>query len=187
MRKVLYIMGLLNDSDIEWMATAGRRQTLAPGHVLISQGIQVADIYIVLAGSVDVQVAGAGVIARRGSGEIIGEMSFVDKAPPSATVRVKEPTTVLALDKRTMEARLATDPGFAARFYKALATYLADRLRNPGGDATGSMQLDEIQADELDEAILDQISMAGLRFRQMIETLSGVRPSSESRNRQLGM
>jgi CRP-like cAMP-binding protein len=172
MRKVLYIMGLLHDDDIEWMATTGRRQILAQGEIIIRQGIEVPDIFIVLAGAVEVEITGAGVIARRGSGEIIGEMSFVDKSPPSATVRAAELTTVLALDKRKMEARLATDTGFAARFYKALAIYLADRLRGATGGETGNgLRPEEIQEDELDETVLDQVAMAGLRFRHMLKTL----------------
>jgi len=169
MRKVLYIMGQLNDQDIEWMARSGRRLALAPDEVIIRQGIESPDIFIVLSGAVEVQVSGVGVVARLSTGEIIGEMSFVDKAPPSATVRASEPSIVLALDKRQMEDRLTSDTGFAARFYKALSIYIADRLRStmarPGGSPSG------IQADELDEMVLDQVSMAGTRFQQMLKTL----------------
>lgn len=171
MRKVLYIMGQLHDEDIEWMARSGRRLTLAPGDALIRQGTEVPDLFIVLAGLLDVEATGVGLVARRGSGEIIGEMSFVDRAPPSATVVAHEPSVVLALDRRMMERRLATDTGFSARFYKALAIYLADRLR----DLTEGRVGGDIQKDELDETVLDGVSMAGLRFHHMLNTLMGAR------------
>ena len=176
MRKVLYIMGLLNDDDIAWMAKTGRRRTLEPGSTIISQGVHVPDLFIVLDGMVEVDVRGVGVVATLASGEIIGEMSFVDKAPPSATVRAPAAATVLALDKRTMEARLASDTGFSSRFYKALAIYLADRLRGASGQPSDDgLIADAMQADELDEAVLDQVSMAGTRFKHMLRTLSGAR------------
>jgi CRP-like cAMP-binding protein len=175
MRKVLFIMGQLHDEDIAWMAEAGRRQMLRPGEVIVRQGVEVPDLFIVLTGAVEVEVAGLGVMARRPSGEIIGEMSFVDRAPPSATVRAGEPTVVLALDKGQMERRLATNTGFAARFYKALAIYLADRLREEiaRGNKAAGRKSGQFEEDELDEAVLDNVSMAGLRFQDMLRTLMG--------------
>ena len=176
MRKVLYIMGQLHDEDIEWMAQVGRRRTLKSGDVIIQQDVAVPDLFIVLDGSMEVDVAGAGVVARLSGGEIIGEMSFVDRAPPSATVRAGQRSTVLALDKQRVEDRLAADLGFAARFYKALAIYLADRLRSTvSRKQGGDLRPNEIQEDELDEAVLDQVSMAGLRFQRMLTSLMGAR------------
>jgi CRP/FNR family cyclic AMP-dependent transcriptional regulator len=174
MRKVLYILGQLNDEDVEWMAQAGRRRELASGDVIIHQGVEVDDMFIVLAGAVEVAVASVGVVALLASGEIIGEMSFVDRSPPSATVRAAEPATVLALDKRIMEARLLADIGFSARFYKALAIYLSDRLRDTMKRRSGGpLDSKEIQEDELDEIVLDQVSLAGTRFKYMLKTLMG--------------
>ncbi|MBM3527427.1 MAG: hypothetical protein FJX62_04995 [Alphaproteobacteria bacterium] len=48
MRKVLYIMGLLNDGDIEWMSQSGRRLALQNGDVIIREGVEVPDLFIVL-------------------------------------------------------------------------------------------------------------------------------------------
>jgi CRP-like cAMP-binding protein len=176
MRKVLYIMGQLNDEDVLWMAQAGRRLTLANGQEIIRQGVEAADLFIVLGGAVEVQVSGVGVVARLAKGEVLGEMSFVDRTPPSATVRAAGPATVLALDKQTMEGRLARDVGFSARFYKALAIYLADRLRETtAGKGGAGLKGDEIQEDELDTSVLDQVSMAGIRFEHMLKTLMGAR------------
>jgi CRP/FNR family transcriptional regulator, cyclic AMP receptor protein len=59
----------------------------------------------------------------------MGEMSFVDQAPPSATVQAMEPSFVLDIPRRRLNAKLAEDAGFAARFYRALSMFLAARLR----------------------------------------------------------
>ena len=169
MRNVLFIFAGFDDGDVAWLATMGATRSLAPGTVLVEQGRPVADLFIVLQGEVGVEVAGVGVVARRGAGEIIGEMSFVDSAPPSATVRASEPTVVFAIAKATMAARPAADTGFAARFYRALALYLADRLR----EATSRGRSPDGEAEnELDDMVLDGIDVAGLRFRRFIDTLA---------------
>jgi len=176
MRKVLFIMGQLNDRDIEWMALIGRQRVFASGDTLIQEGQESPALFIVLEGEVAVEVAGIGRVATLGSGEIIGEMSFVDKAPPSATVVALSGAKVLVLQKSQVEDHLAEDPAFAARFYRALAIFLADRLRgtvqrNKAGAPVTSTAIEE---DELDDSVLDNVSVAGLRFQQMLKTLAGV-------------
>lgn len=172
MRKVLYILGQLDDADIAWMAGAGRATSIAAGTRLIEEGRHSDYMFIVLDGTVNVDVAGVGTVARLGAGEVIGEMSFVDKAPPAATVSAATSARVFALDKARVEDRLADNPAFAARFYKALAVFLSDRLRKTMAGKTGKGN-DAQNEDELDEAVLDGVSIAGLRFRQLLTTLEG--------------
>lgn len=179
MRKVLYIMGVLNDEDVEWMARTGRRLNVRGGDTLIRQGEPSPDLFIVLDGHVAVDVAGVGTVARLGAGEVMGEMSFVDKSPPSATVRADGPGTMLALDKKAMQERLKRDAGFAGRFYHALALFLADRLRETTQRVhrgpRASLDADTIMEDELDEAVLDQVGLAGIRFDHVLKALMGAR------------
>jgi CRP-like cAMP-binding protein len=180
MRKVLYIMGQLNDRDIEWMAQAGRQRVFAEGETLIHEGRESPSLFIVLEGEVEVVVEGVGRVAILGSGEILGEMSFVDKAPPSATVLAQSGAKVLDLQKRQVEDRLEQDPAFAARFYRALAIFLADRLRGTVQRKKDNAPLSSaaIEEDELDDSVLDNVSVAGLRFQQMLKTLAGVHGQS---------
>lgn len=176
MRKVLYILGQLNDEDAEWLARTGRIRTCKEGEVLINEGVATQDLYFVLDGEVGVQVKGAGEVARLGRGELVGEMSFVDSSPASATILAHGGARVLAVEKAAIDARLRRDNGFAGRFYKAIAIFLADRLRSTMGRmrSTEGLHRDEIMDDELDESILDQISVAGSRFEHMLSILSKV-------------
>lgn len=173
MRKVLYILGSLDDSDIAWMARAGRRRIFRSGASLIEEGVPTPDLFILLDGQAEVVIQGVGRVAVLGSGEILGEMSFVDKAPPSATVRALDDAKVLTLNKERMENRLRESPAFAGRFYKALCFFLADRLRGTQmrQKTGGHIKAGEIEADELDENVLDGISLAGLRFQDMLRML----------------
>lgn len=175
MRKVLYVLGQLDDSDIEWLTQAGRKRRLQDGTVLIREGEAIDNIYLLLDGHLKVDVQGVGQVASLGVGEIVGEISFVDSAPPSATVTTDGEAMVLEISRSALVDRLASDTGFGHRFYKALALFLADRLRNTvsrlGYGETGSLDGDDVMEDELDESLLDSVSLAGERFEQMIKKL----------------
>lgn len=176
MRKVLYILGDLDDADIEWLVRHARRRTLAPGATLIRQGEATDDLFILLEGRLAVSVEGLGEVARLGAGEIIGEMSFVDSLPPAATVTADGDALVLAIDKADMRAELRRNDGFAARFYRALAVFLSDRMRGfqtrQAGGAPGALAAEGALEDELDEGLLDTVSQAGESFTRMIRRLS---------------
>jgi bacteriocin-type transport-associated protein len=178
MRKALLFLGILSDSDLDWMIANGTRQAVPAGGILIKEGHAVAAVYIVVDGALSVSVASLGgrEIARLRSGEIVGEMSFVDARPPSATVTAVEDSLVLALPRAMLQARL-DQPDFAARFYRALAVFLADRLRNTvgrlgyGGPNTPEAEREE--ADELDPDVLAHAAVAGARFDWMLRRLRG--------------
>ncbi|UNK39983.1 cyclic nucleotide-binding domain-containing protein (plasmid) [Shinella sp. H4-D48] len=176
MRKVLYILGQLDDEDIEWLVRKGRRFQPEPDTVLICEGIPVSELFFVLAGEVVVRVSGVGEVARLGRGEVVGEMSLIDSAPPSATVEAVAGALILGVDKRDIQVRLTENPGFGARFYKALAIFLADRLRNTTQrmNARTGLSAGVVMEDELDEGILDTLSLAGARFEHLLARLSGV-------------
>ncbi len=175
MRKVLFLFGQLNDDDVEWMLTAGTKRFVPAGGVLIEQGVPVDAVFILLEGKLAVWLRSRRgperEIARLNAGEIVGEMSFVDARPPSATVKALEDSTVFALSKATLTRKLAADPGFAARFYRALAIYLSTTVRErhrdlgPGGEDDE----EEDDADELDPNVLDGVYLAGERFDRMVK------------------
>jgi CRP/FNR family cyclic AMP-dependent transcriptional regulator len=178
LRKVLYIFGLLTDADIDWLARAGVRRRVKDGEILIEQGKPTDSIILLLEGRLSVAVKDVGIVARREVGEIVGEMSMVDSAPPSATVAAEGECLILSLDKNVLLQKLASDAAFGCRFYKALAVLLADRLREVeyrSGDNDGrDLAADAILKDELDAGILDNVSMAGDRFDRMLKVLIGV-------------
>jgi len=170
MRKVLYLLGQLADNDVEWLARAGERRDLAAGTVLIRRGQPITDFIIVLTGRLVVLGDNEAEIARLGAGEIVGEMSLLDHRPPSATARALEATTVLAIDRRRLQQKLEADTAFAARFYRALALFLSDRMRSTLGRlGYGKVSIDE--EEELPEALLDNLHLAGARFEAIMRRL----------------
>jgi CRP/FNR family cyclic AMP-dependent transcriptional regulator len=181
MRKVLYIFGLLSDADVAWMAQTGIRRRLGDGDVIIREGESTDSLIIVLEGELVVSTRRLGLIARLGVGEVVGEISLVDSAPPLATITASGAGLALLLDKKKLMRKLETDEGFGNRFYHALAVFLADRLREARGGPAGDAAIaDEaaVAQDELDTGILDRVSTAGDRFSRMLRTLSSSRISS---------
>ena len=176
MRKVLFILGQLSDEDVVWLARNGRRQRVAAGTELIRQGTRIDTIYIVLEGSMSVLTASGVKLAEVASGDILGEMSMVDSGLTAASVRVDQDAAVLTVSRQVLQDKLNVDAPFAARFYRALSLFLADRMRNTirrmgyGKDEPGAAQ--PADADELDPDVLDRVHLAGARFERMLKQLA---------------
>src|SRR5450432_152005 len=175
MRKILYIFGLLTDGDVEWMAQTGIRRLLSEGDVVIREGERADSLIFLLEGKLLVTTRQLGQIARLGVGEVVGEMSLVDSAPPSATITASGDGLALFLDKTKLMQKLDRDEGFGSRFYRALAVFMADRLREARGSSVADSTISEemtIAEDELDVGILDRVSAAGERFNRMLRALA---------------
>jgi CRP/FNR family transcriptional regulator, cyclic AMP receptor protein len=182
MRKVLFLFGQLNDDDVEWMLAHGTKRSVPEQGVLIQQGVVSDSVFIVLEGRLAVWLkprrGPEREIARLNAGEIVGEMSFVDARPPSATVRALEDSALFAIPKSALSARLAANEGFAARFYRALAIFLSTTVRERHravGYASDlgpeELEDEEDDAEELDANVLDGIYLAGERFDRMVKRL----------------
>lgn len=179
MRKVLFILGQLNDADADWLTDTGHTEQVPVGTALIRQGQPLDSLYIVLDGLLSVTDTrlGGRELAQLGAGEMVGEMSFVDAGPPGATVTALQDSVVLAIPRSQLSVKLEQDQGFAARFYRAIATFLSDRLRATVGQLgygdVGSLEDVAIETDELDGNVLDNIHLAGGRFDRMLQQLMG--------------
>ncbi len=179
MRKALYFLGLFNDEELEWIMDIGHRQEILAGTTLISQGAPIDKIYIILDGafSVFMQDREEQEVARLLSGELVGEMSFVDSRPPSATVKAVDDAQVLSIPRQKLATKLKYDMSFAAHFYQALSTFLADRLRTTnsqlGYGRTAQLDATTEEEDELSPNALDNMYLAGTRFDLMRRNLLG--------------
>ena len=170
MRKALFLLGTMNDADIDWMAVNGTRKKLSAGQTLIAQGVPTDHLFVILDGACVVS-AGGRELAQLHSGEILGEVSFVDSRAPTATVSALEDSTFLAIPRDQLAQKLHSDVAFAARFYRALSVFLADRLRATLAGGSGKGAQDE--SDEMDMDMLDQVALASARFDWLLNRLRG--------------
>ena len=173
MRKVLFILGQLTDSDVDWLANSGKRTKVPQGSELIKFATRIEFVYIVLDGSLQVLTERGVKLATVAPGDILGEMSLVDSSPTVASVRAEQDSWVLAVSKQLLVDKLKNDIGFSARFYRALALFLADRMRNTiqrmGYGQDGAAAPDAAEVDELEADVLDNVHLAGARFERMLK------------------
>jgi bacteriocin-type transport-associated protein len=187
MRKVLFILSELADGDVDWMIHNGTKTTVPTGTVLIEEGKPIEVLFVVLDGQLAVSLAALGgqEIARLQSGEILGELSFLDSRPPSASVTAVQDSTVLSIQRASLTEKLEADPAFAARFYRALGVFLASRLRKSQqrlGYEGDRILDDEIEhEDELDPGVLENVALAGARFDWMLKRLRQASPDEPAR------
>ncbi len=170
MRTTLYILADLDDRDLIWLREAGEERRLERGETLIHAGRSIAHLFFLLDGSLSVHISDGRAVAKLGPGDVVGEMSFVEKRPPSATVVADGASRLLAVRRDAILARFDSDALFAARFYRALAVFLSDRLRT--ATATGAAIAGDADG-ELDEGLLDTIHVAGDRFMRLMRLLDG--------------
>ena len=107
--------------------------------VVLDQNVAARMIFLIDAGSVSVERLDHGQpvpLAILGTGDIFGEMSFIDGAPTSARVVALEPTRVRVIHEATVDDLTRIDPGFAGRLYRSIAAILVERLRQTSLNVT---------------------------------------------------
>ena len=177
MKRVVFILGVLEDEDVDWLIESGQRLEIQPGDVLIREGEPCDQLFLILDGTLEVSVAAlaTATIAQLATGEVVGEMSFVDGQPPSATVTALQSSVVLAISCGQLRHKLQQDIWFASRFYRALAILLSSRLRSTVKHLQGEhwrpvATLNDAGLDEMS----DMLSMGGIRFDWMLKRLRDV-------------
>lgn len=199
LKEVLFVFSEFSDSDLDWIIAMGRQQEIPVGTVLIQEGRPIDALYIILNGTLKVFVtegnnnpltlafANLGVsestereIARLSKGEIVGETAFIEMGTAPNTVKAFENSLVLSISRQQLTVKLEQDVRFAARFYRAISALLSERMRslinrigygrrtyNPGQLLDENIEYE----DELDLSVMDQMSLAGTKFKWMLSRL----------------
>ena len=121
----------LDEQDVEWLVINAETQQIPAGSVLIRRGKPVECLYLIVEGAFDVTIPAPTerTVARLYAGELVGEMSFVDQNPPSATVTAGMDSRVLAIAKPGLTGKIEQDLRFGSRFYRGVSQLLSGRLR----------------------------------------------------------
>ena len=175
MRKVLYILGELDDSDLQWIVDAGSLRSLAANEEMIREGGELDSLYIVVEGELRVS-SGGNELARLSTGEVVGEMSLLDSRPPNATVTAATPTLVYEISRAALRKKLQDDQAFGARFYRALCLFLANRLGRTDllvGANAARTSTKSNASTELSPDVLENMSIAGARFDWFLQRVRG--------------
>lgn len=175
MKKALYMLAAFSDRDFDWLLTAGKRKNVPAKGVLIREGEPTDALYVVLRGTlaVCVEAMGGEEIARLSRGEVVGEMSFIDTRPPSATVKAIEDSVVWSIPRMKLAAKLLQDVEFACHFYHSIAVFLSDRLRDTV--SRFGYDKDQLSDDEsgVNPQVIDNLDLAKVRLDWLLNRLLG--------------
>lgn len=122
----------LTDDDLKLLTQKASRERFERNELILKEGSTRRAVFIVRQGMVRVERShlGEGVAyARLGTGEIFGEMSFLENTGASASVYADDLVEVDICEGEHVTALMTSVSGFAVRFYQSLAVVLAHRLR----------------------------------------------------------
>lgn len=139
----------LSDDEADELWRSAERVKAAPGEVIIEEGAPGDRLYIVLSGALEVTKREGGrdiTLATRRRGEVLGEMSLLEQAPRTASVRASEASELLAIGPEAFRQLLERRPGAATTLLRTVVGRLrsteaslvqADKLASLGTLAAG--------------------------------------------------
>jgi CRP/FNR family transcriptional regulator len=110
-----------------------RERRLRKGEVLFREGDRGEEMFFIRSGAILVSKKVSGrveqILSRLESGAFVGEMSvFGDEAKRTATIQTDVETSLLALDRESLNQFIEANPRDAARFFQEMARVLIRRL-----------------------------------------------------------
>jgi CRP/FNR family cyclic AMP-dependent transcriptional regulator len=102
--------------------------------VIIEEGQTLNQIYVIASGQVRIthdlnDAISAEFAGPLGTGDFIGEVTFIDGRGASATITADGDVEIITIERNVIEEMLATDQSFAGRLYKSMLLTMCRRLR----------------------------------------------------------
>jgi len=110
-------------AEIAMIAEAAHESAFAPGQIIVTQGTPGQAFYLVLSGRVEI-LRDSVSLGSFGPGDFFGEMSLLDSAPRSATIRALEETSCLMVSSWDFKALLERHPSIAIKLLEVLSRRL---------------------------------------------------------------
>lgn len=123
--KTIPLLAGLPHADLELLAKKVKDVRHPPGAEIIKEGTSGSSVFLIVEGACEVRRAGAKIRDLHG-GDFFGEISILDPAPRTATVRTTEATLLLVLEGYDFRTALKS----SMQMSQKLITALAARLRH---------------------------------------------------------
>jgi PPM family protein phosphatase len=114
-------------------------RTVKPTEAVIEEGTEGDEFYIILSGEVEVSKGGRPLTVL-GPGVHFGEMALVDHAARSATVRARESTRLMVLNRQSFYQLVRTEPVLSSKLLWSFVQVLSIRLRATNEALSGAVQ-----------------------------------------------
>lgn len=110
-------------SEIHAIAAVAQESLFQPDQIIVTQGTPGQAFYLILAGRVEILRDGVS-LGAFSAGDFFGEMSLLDSAPRSATIRAVDQTSCLMLSSWDFKALLEQHPSIAIKLLEVLSRRL---------------------------------------------------------------
>jgi signal transduction histidine kinase len=117
----------LMPADLEELLGSSRTFTAPTGMQVIAEGAAGEALFVILSGELEVTKSENGreiVLARRGAGDFLGEMSLLEQRPRTASVHAVAESRLLEIDAATFQHLLETKPRIATTILRTVAARL---------------------------------------------------------------
>ena len=136
--KGVYLFGDLSAEERGRLAKIAESMALPAGFQIFRAGEEATALYLIKEGSVRISTlspSGERIdVATLGPASHSGEMALIDGAKRSATAETLEATAIFRFDYAKIQSVLNSSPPIASKFYRALARFLSNRLRQTTTD-----------------------------------------------------
>ncbi len=125
----------LSDEQMDKIMVYIETLDLIAGETLFEEGDEGDYVCFIISGSLEVVKLTTWqnfttVIATLDQGYCIGEMTLIDHAPRSATIRAHENTKLAILTQKAFDVMISTEPELGVNILKGVAQTLSDNLRS---------------------------------------------------------
>jgi small-conductance mechanosensitive channel/CRP-like cAMP-binding protein len=117
------IFAPLSDEETEQLANASKTRIYAPGEAIVRKGQEGSSMFVIIRGSVKVQVPENGfqkTLSQLGENDFFGEMSLLTGEPRSASVIAEEETEVLQIKKDALKPIFENNPALVQSIYELI-------------------------------------------------------------------
>lgn len=135
----LEVFSFLEEADYNALEDYMFRYDYEEGAYVFKEGTHGGYMFFIVEGEVEVIKqfdTKKHTIAKLGAGRSVGEMSLIDGAPRSATVRAKTDLSLIVLKREDFQKLLAEQPQIANRILMGIANLLSQSLRDTNKNFT---------------------------------------------------
>jgi signal transduction histidine kinase len=139
----------LSEAEARQLCNSSKRLVVDAGTLIIEEGAVGDSLYILLSGELEVTKRDGDrdiLLAVRGPGEVLGEMSIIEQTPRTASVRTTMPSKFLQIGAETLQGLMKSDPAIATSLLRTIGRRLrstesllvqSDKLASLGTLAAG--------------------------------------------------
>ena len=126
----VWLFSELSDDQLESISSFTFDKTFDPGELIVVEGQTGNGLYVIVSGNVEVLKGDVGdnpqVLAKRGAGDVFGEMALLGEWPRTASVRALDTVQCLGIDRWVFLSQLERQPKVTIRMLQILAQRLRD-------------------------------------------------------------